>query len=291
MTSIRSILRALFLGVAIGTVHCGSSSWGFDDATLTIQGKGGGVGGGVKEKLTPNKPLSKPVTLEASDSLKVLLTATEDRKPKRPHQAFLSIKDTQSGLETSYVFGVKDNGKAKTELTHKDIPAQLLVAKQPLEATLLIASFGSSKGFSSHAFDLNIALDPNTPIATPEKPLRYGKLPEIHHIFRPDPQSPPKIVSIVFTAAVVATIPILLAVWLSLGANLNHLSQALGNAPMSHTVFFGSVVALEGIFFLYYTSWNLFQTLPAVAGVGSIAFISGSRALSEVQERRLAGLR
>jgi hypothetical protein len=27
-----------------------ASSWTFDDATLTIQGKGAGVGGGVKEK-------------------------------------------------------------------------------------------------------------------------------------------------------------------------------------------------------------------------------------------------
>lgn len=31
--------------------------------------------------------------------------------------------------------------------------------------------------------------------------------------------------------------------------------------------------------------------LPAVAAAGAIAFVSGSRALSEVQGRRLAGLR
>jgi oligosaccharyltransferase complex subunit delta (ribophorin II) len=48
---------------------------------------------------------------------------------------------------------------------------------------------------------------------------------------------------------------------------------------------------MEGIFFMYYTSWNLFQTLPAAAVVSAVAFLSGSRALSEVQERRLAGQR
>ena len=48
---------------------------------------------------------------------------------------------------------------------------------------------------------------------------------------------------------------------------------------------------MEGIFFMYYTTWNLFQTLPAALAVGMITFLSGSRALSEVQERRLAGLR
>lgn len=76
-----------------------------------------------------------------------------------------------------------------------------------------------------------------------------------------------------------------------LGANVNHVSKALSADPVSHALFFGSIASLEGIFFLYYTSWNLFQTLPAAALFGVIAFVSGSRALSEVQARRLAGLR
>ena len=42
---------------------------------------------------------------------------------------------------------------------------------------------------------------------------------------------------------------------------------------------------------MYYTAWNLFQTLPVAAAVGTVAFLSGSRALGEVQERRMAGLR
>jgi len=95
----------------------------------------------------------------------------------------------------------------------------------------------------------------------------------------------------VFAAAVVAALPVLLIVWASLGANANHLGKALGNAPISHALFFGSILGMEGIFFMYYTSWNLFQTLPAAAIAGVVAFVSGSRALTEVQERRLAGLR
>jgi oligosaccharyltransferase complex subunit delta (ribophorin II) len=129
------------------------------------------------------------------------------------------------------------------------------------------------------------------PLAVPEKPLRYAADEEIHHIFRDDPRSPPKIISLVFAAAVVAALPVLLGVWASLGANASHLSKALGNAPISHALFYGSILSMEGIFFMYYTSWNLFQTLPAAAVAGVVAFISGSRALTEVQERRLAGLR
>ena len=125
----------------------------------------------------------------------------------------------------------------------------------------------------------------------PEKPQRYAADEEIHHIFREEPRSPPKVISLVFAAAVLAALPVLLGAWVTLGANASHFGKAFGNAPISHALFYGSILAMEGIFFLYYTSWKLFQVLPAAAVVGLVAFVSGNRALSEVQERRLAGLR
>jgi len=94
--------------------------------------------------------------------------------------------------------------------TQKDIPVQLLTSSQPLRATLLLASFGSSQAFSNHVFDLDVKLDPNAPLPKYEKPLRYGKLEEIHHIFRADPKSGPKIISLFFVLAILATIPVLL---------------------------------------------------------------------------------
>jgi oligosaccharyltransferase complex subunit delta (ribophorin II) len=84
---------------------------------------------------------------------------------------------------------------------------------------------------------------------------------------------------------------IILSQWLYLGGNVSHFSKAFQSAPVSHTLFYSSIVGIEGIFFLYYTSWNLFKTLPVLFAVGMITFLSGSRALSEVQRRRLAGLR
>jgi oligosaccharyltransferase complex subunit delta (ribophorin II) len=72
---------------------------------------------------------------------------------------------------------------------------------------------------------------------------------------------------------------------------MNHVSVALKSAPLAHILFVSSLIGMEGIFFMYYTSWNLFQTLPPAIAVSAIAFLSGSRALSEVQDRRLAGLR
>lgn len=74
----------------------------------------------------------------------------------------------------------------------------------------MIGSFGSSAGYNSVAFPLSIQPDPNNPPPPTEKPLRYGKLPEIHHIFRSDPKSPNIVIVLFFTVAVLATIPIVL---------------------------------------------------------------------------------
>lgn len=176
--------------------------------------------------------------------------------------------------------------------THKDLPSQFLASELPITASIVLGSFGSATPFKGAAFDIAIKRDASAAAAQPPAaPTRYGKREPINHIFRTDPTSPPKIITLIFTAAVLAALPVLLIGWLSLGANLNHLSEALGSAPVSHTVFFGSLVLMEGIFFMYYSSWNLFQTLPAAAVVGSVAFFSGTRALSEVQGRRLAGKR
>jgi oligosaccharyltransferase complex subunit delta (ribophorin II) len=72
---------------------------------------------------------------------------------------------------------------------------------------------------------------------------------------------------------------------------VNHLSTALGKAPISHVAFLGSIVAMEFVFFLYYSTWNLFQVLPVALMVGAVTLLSGTKALGEVQARRLAGER
>lgn len=141
------------------------------------------------------------------------------------------------------------------------------------------------------AFDLKIGHDANAPPAVLTPPERYASKEEITHTFKEDPRSPPKIISLVFTLAILAALPVLLGAWLLLGANVDHIGKAFGAKPVAHGLFFGSIVAMEFVFFLYYASWNLFQTLPVAGVVGIVAFISGSRALTEVQERRLAGQR
>jgi len=286
MRFLPSLLPSLLLAGA-GVVQA-AQSWGFNEASVSVNSKSGPA---FKDKLSDRTPLSKPVSLGATDTLKIILTATEGGTSKRPHQAFLLLQDQDTGLETTFPFSVKDTGKSKVDFAQKDLPIQLLTSSKPLRATLLIASFGTSQPLSHHVFNLEVKHDPNTLAPTYEKPLRYGKLPEIHHIFRADPKSGPKVISLFFLLAVLATVPVLLGAWAYFGANLSHLGTATAAAPVSHTLFFGSILSMEGIFFLYYYSWNLFQMLPVAGVVGLVAFLSGSKALSEVQSRRLAGAR
>ena len=63
-----------------------------------------------------NAALSSPLQLGSTDNLKILLITKEGNKAKRPHQAFLTIKDPKSQLDTSFAFQVKENGKGKVEL-------------------------------------------------------------------------------------------------------------------------------------------------------------------------------
>ncbi|KAK3942111.1 peptidase family M28-domain-containing protein [Diplogelasinospora grovesii] len=280
----QSLASALLLFAA----GAAASSWGFDDGSVSVAKKGAD---GIKEKLNQQTPISKPIALGSADTLKISLTAKDNGNAKRPHQAFVLLREQETGLEAPFPMTVKDSGKAVVSIAQKDIPVQLLVSEKPLKASIVIGSFGSAKGLDVQAFDLDIKTDPAAPPPSYEKPMRYGKRPEIHHIFRPDPKSPPKVISLVFVLAVIATVPALFIGWLMLGANVNHLADALGAAPLSHASFFGSIIAMEFVFFMYYTTWNLFQTLPVAAVVAAVTILSGSKALGEVQSRRLAGKR
>lgn len=98
-------------------------------------------------------------------------------------------------------------------------------------------------------------------------------------------------ISVFFALAVLGTLPVVLGAWALAGGNAGHVGAALSAAPVSHALFFGSLVAMEGVFAMYYVSWRLFEVLPLAGVVGAVAFVSGSKALSEVQARRVRGER
>lgn len=275
---------ALFAGAATA-----ASTWGFSDGTLEVVSRSADAAGAGVHKFSDKEAVKAAVNLAQGDKIKVSVTTKEGSKAKRPHQAFLTLKHPSSGLEAPFPFTIKESGKATVEIAQKDLPIQLLLSQEPLSASLVLGSFGSTKGSVTTIFDVTVTLDPNQAAPTYEAPIRYGKLPEIHHIFRADPKNPPIIISLVFAGAVVATVPALIVGLGVFGANLNHLQKALGSAPVSHVTFVASVIAMEGVFFLYYSGTKLLTILPFIGATGLVAFLSGIKALGEVQRRRLGG--
>lgn len=111
MRFLRSFVAPLVL-LAAGAAQA-ASSWSFDDATVQVNAK---KAPGSKEKFSEASPLPGPVAMGASESVKVLLVAKEGGKGKRPHQAFVVLQDTISGLEAPFPMTVKDNGKAVVDI-------------------------------------------------------------------------------------------------------------------------------------------------------------------------------
>ncbi|KAH8153939.1 uncharacterized protein LAJ45_01706 [Morchella importuna] len=298
----RSIISAdmslkTFFVLSLSTLAAATGTWTFEDGKATISGKGVAEG---SRSFSATKPIVESLTLAPRETLKLTFSLKEDSKAARPHQAFLLVSEEASGLETFYPLTIKgESGKAKVELTHKDLPAHLL-ASPKLSLSIALGSFGSTPGSILPIGNLIPALDAAALGLLEKQKLKdlgegaivYKAKKEISHIFRADPQNPPKIITLVFLASVIASLVGLFVVWFPiLGANFSHLPKALGAAPVSHPLFFASLVTLEGIFFLYYTQWNLFQTLGASLIVAPIALFSGSRALREVRARRERGQR
>ncbi|KAK6512583.1 hypothetical protein TWF481_001467 [Arthrobotrys musiformis] len=296
LPEIKSIMKLLSTSnlLAAGLLLCQwvsaatPSAWTFADATLQISQKGAEAG--AKRKFTSTSPITDDLTLKSTDSLKILLTTKEGDTAKRPHQLFLFVKDTESELESFFPFDIKESGKARLDLTLKDIPIALL-SSSSLSLTLTVGSFGQSTPLSLEIAKVTPVLDAATKKSLPEPALKYQKMKEIHHIFRAEPKSPPKVISLVFLVAVAVCLPGLFGAWFSLSANVSHLPKSLAASPIAHPLFFASLLAFEGVFFAYYTQINIFQTLAAVTIISPVALLSGSRALREVRARRLNGER
>ena len=78
-------------------------------------------------RLSPSSPIAKPLTFTASDTLKIALTTKDGKSGARPHQAFLTLTEQESGLEESFPLSVKDNGKAKLDLVRRIILQHILI--------------------------------------------------------------------------------------------------------------------------------------------------------------------
>lgn len=77
------------------------------------------------------------MSLGSLDTLRVSLTAQEGRSAKRAHQVFLLLKDPETGLDVSYPFGVKENGKSKVDLVSGGPEVECMVYSRVTDSSRL----------------------------------------------------------------------------------------------------------------------------------------------------------
>ncbi len=257
--------------------YCQASQWLFSKGKAQV--------GDTVLPFDSNKPFAS-LDLATDQSLKLIFTISKDAEQSKPHQAFVLLKHGESALESFFVASVTENGNAKVDISYKDIPSPLLSTEAPLDVSLVIGSFGSERPLLTTIGSIRAAHDGSI-----SPPLQYQALPEIRHLFKTETRMPPKVLSYTTTILVLAQLFLLLQLWMRLGANLSALNTALEAAPLSHCIFFGCLIAYEILYYAYYTRLNLFQVLPIAAVLGLTTSLSGMKALSEVQNRRLRGER
>ncbi len=80
----------------------------------------------IIHSLSATKPIiAQPITFGSTDTLKILLTTKEDGTAKRPHQAFLMLKEVDTGLETAFPLTVKETGKGKLDIVSQCVLSEV----------------------------------------------------------------------------------------------------------------------------------------------------------------------
>ncbi|KAF8531094.1 Dolichyl-diphosphooligosaccharide--protein glycosyltransferase subunit Swp1 [Gautieria morchelliformis] len=235
------------------------------------------------EPLSLAHPLSPPLTLGTSDTLKLTfqILQKDSGKGVQPHQTFLRFHDPQTDEEGVQPLRVSSTGKANFELNLARPPVSIPPtpnASVPLHVTLIIGSFKHSP-LSQPLFDLYLPVSHAAP-QHPDEPM-YHPLSEIQHTFRPDPQTPYVIFSAIGTMAVVAPWIVLLGLWGSIPHRLPHLSHPL------ILLFVGLLASFEGLLFWYWVELRLGQVLLYGAILGGVTVAAGKSALAKVGRWRV----
>jgi len=121
--------------------------------------------------------------------------------------------------------------------------------------------------------------EPGNPVG--DSMSHYAKKKDIVHMFREPEKRPPSVVSTCFTALCLAPLLLLFILWIKIGANVSNFP-----ASLSALGFHVSLAAIFGLYFLYWTHLNMFDTLKYLSLLAVPTFLFGNRLLSSIAARR-----
>ncbi|CAC5388107.1 SWP1 [Mytilus coruscus] len=208
-------------------------------------------------------------TFEADSHQKIImkfqLKDKSSSKSVSAHQTFVKLTNQNTNQEIIFVAQTETSGGYKFDL---DVGAN---AKE----------FGQLSGKYGMELIVGDAVIEN-PFSWPlADESQYAKKPEIKHVFREPEKRPPSVVSTVFTALVLLPLAILFICWMKIGANIS-------NFPMSLSAvgFHVCLAGIFGLYYLYFTCLNMFDTVRYLGILAIPTFLFGNRLLSSIAAKR-----
>jgi len=218
--------------------------------------------------------------LGQTDTLKLTFQVADQAADTgiQPHQTFLRFFDPTTGEEGIQPVKTTPSGKAKFELNMAKPPSSLPPSgAAPLRVSLLIGSFVHSPAVLD-LFDLHIP--PSAPAPVHPEEVFYSPRPEIAHTFRPDQRLPPRPVSALFAALVLAPWAALLVLWGAVRPGVPHLFS------LSVLSFILSLALIEGLLLWYWIELRLGHILLYGSGAATLTLLTGKQALAGIAARR-----
>ncbi|KAI3526600.1 hypothetical protein L1887_05857 [Cichorium endivia] len=231
-------------------------------------------------------PGKNDVALSANHLQKLRLTfqlTTPLQKAFNPHQAFLKLRH-ESGVEHIFVVG---NSRKQFEITldFLGLVEKLFYLSGKYDIELTVGDAAMENSFLQPLGHIELDL-PDAPEKATRPPLqtvdpysRYGPMPEISHIFRPQEKRPPQELSYVFLGLVYVPFLAFLVGLLRLGVNMKNFPTS--SVPATFAVLFhGGIAAVLALYVLFWLKLDLFTTLKTLGVLGMLLLFVGHRTLS-----------
>ncbi|RKP35982.1 Dolichyl-diphosphooligosaccharide--protein glycosyltransferase subunit Swp1 [Dimargaris cristalligena] len=249
-----------------------------------------------------------PIALAKTDQVDIKFTAElamgQTTQPIRAHQAFLILTHRDHGHELVRVFDSTRQGQYSLQLRLKTLEALFKSHTGVYDADIVLGTFSVADGLRRRIAAFNIPSFQNGKTA-PDSPTSSAAtgtlaldtpslvaLPEIHHTPRPAPKQPFVLFPLIF--ALLALVPFvgLLGAWYALsGGCADHgqgvVSSVCAAADVPRLTFWGCLVGYGILYALFWTRWNLLQTLPYLAGLTVVTVVVGRSALLSMGQQRL----
>lgn len=207
-----------------------------------------------------------------SQNLQVSFRLQDLPADKTPRQVFVTVGDARNDVSATF-FPVLKNGKYGVSIPISKV-SDYLKSQNSLTVSVIVGDFDKSL----NSIKVLGSVTPKFENLQYEAPARFGKKPEIFHIFRSETETAPPIIAKSFMAAILVLLLSVFYFWYKNGANVSNTPKQLKNV-VYHFGFLGTLILFQLTFFSYYVETSIFTTLGRIALIGCGALFFGSRVL------------